>query len=229
MILGGEKRAVTRTLERLHEQHTPIRVEIEKLGIRFRSNLSLRKGVVAISRPMGFNMEIPAGSTVRFKVPEKKDREIQLAIANPNFQMANGRSFFICGLPEKFAPKTKRKAERFRTSRFKNLMFHFPEMQSAYRIIDLSLNGCRIATRGENLAAVLTEGEPIQPAEIRIGESVQIELGSVIPRAFRESNVGLQFDLGRDQTSKDRLEKLLQWLEDWENKLSRFASENQEA
>ena len=74
MILGGEKRAVTRTLERLHEQHTPIRVEIEKLGIRFRSNLALRKGVVAISRPMGFNLEIPSGTIVRIKVPEKKAR-----------------------------------------------------------------------------------------------------------------------------------------------------------
>ena len=227
MIFGGEKRAVARTLEHLHENHTPIRVEIEKLGVRFRSNLSLRKGVVAISRPMGFNMEIPPGTTVRIKVPEKKDREIKMAIANPNFQMANGRSFFICSLPEKFAPKNKRASERFRTSRFKNLLFHFPEMHSTYRIIDLSLSGCRIATRSENLAAILTEGEPIQPAEIRIGESVRIEMGSVIPRAFRESNVGLQFDLGRNQTSNDRLAKLLKWLEDWENKLSRFASETQ--
>ena len=99
-----EARVVHRELEALHSSQKPVRIEIENRGVRFKTLISLRKDVVAVARPMGFKLDMPAGTFLRVKVPGAR-REVRLQIVDPDYRLPNGRSFFVCPMPKQFAAK----------------------------------------------------------------------------------------------------------------------------
>ena len=110
-----------RALERMPQEQTPVRVEIERLGVRFKTFMMLRKNVVAVSRPMGFKGEVPVGTTIRLRVPGRSRRDLRLEVVNADYRLPTGRAFFICAMPRRWAPKSARSAERYNTGRITNL------------------------------------------------------------------------------------------------------------
>ena len=222
---GMEARSVRRALEDLQRHQARIRVEIEQSGIRFKTVLMLRQDVVAIGKPMGWQGELPIGTVVRFKTNERKPRELRLEVVNPEFRLPNGKAFFICNTPAKFAPKSPRGSERFRTDRFRNLEMNFPELGSKYKIVNISESGCRIDTGRENLETIWSIGESVAPAMVQVGKSISIELDEVILRSIQPEVVGLEFKTARNSKEGKHLETLIKWLEKWEDKQSQIIAQ----
>jgi hypothetical protein len=218
-----EGRVVARELETLHREQKPVRVEIENRGVRFKTLITLRKDVVAVARPLGFKWELPAGTVLRVRVPGAR-REVRLRIANPDFRLPNGRSFFVCPMPKEFAAKSPRESERYSTMRFKNLDLMVPAMGSQFRILDLSLNGCRIDMGQQNLEAIWNLGEGVGPAEVRVGGDIRIPLAGIVPRVVKEGTLGLEFQIESGSKTVDYLAKLVKWLDKQEDRLSRVVT-----
>lgn len=217
----SEERAAHAALEDLHRHHTPVRVEMEQSGIRFKTVISLRKDVVAVQKPMGFGVEVHEGTVLRVRLPDRKHREVRLVVSNPHFELPNRRAFFVCPLPKGFAEQSGRQAERYSTHRFRNLELVLPEQHGRYRVYDLSMGGCRIATGRENVALTWEEGEAISPAMLSVGNAIRIDVHRVVPRVLLKNAVGLQFDLDPGGKGHDQLQKLVAWLDKWEDRQSR--------
>lgn len=216
-----EARAVVKAIEQLHREQSPVRIEIERLGVRFKTFITLRKDMVAISRPMGFKPDLPVGSVLRLRVPGRLGKELRFEVLNPDFRLPNGRGFFICPMPKGFAQKSPRATERYSTGRFTNLELAFPGLGTAYRMLDLSMTGCRIDSGQEQLGQIWTLGEPVQPAIIQVGAGIRIPLEAVVPRLIKAGMIGLEFVLPPDGKSAAHLDKLVKWLDKREDKLSR--------
>ena len=214
-----------RALERMHQEQTPVRVEIERLGVRFKTFVMLRKDVVAVSRPMGFKGEVPAGTTIRLRVPGRSRRELRLEVVNADYRLPTGRAFFICAMPRRWAPKSARGAERYNTGRFTNLELVLPGYSSQYRVLDLSLKGCRIDVGREQLESIWTPGEPVSPAIVQVGSGIRINLDGVVPRSMQRGTVGLEFRFPKDGKAEAHMEKLVAWLNQREDKQSRVIKE----
>jgi hypothetical protein len=215
-----EARTIVRELDALHRAQKPVRIEIENRGVRFKTLLTIRKDVVAVARPMGFKWELPVGTMLRVRLAGVR-RDVRLQVVNPDYRLPNGRSFFVCPIPKQFAAKSPRASERYSTARFKNLEMLLPSLGGRYRILDLSMKGCRIDTGREQLQAVLNLGERIAPAEIRVGSGIRIPLESIVPRTAQAGTVGVEFRVEHGSRSPDYLDKLVKWLDKWEDKQTR--------
>ena len=198
-----------------------MRVEIERLGVRFKTFLSLRKDMVAIAKPMGFKGQLPVGTVMRMRVPGRKGRDLRLEIADPDYRLPNGRAFIVCPLPRNFAPKSPRQAERYSTTRFTNLELVLPSVHGQYRVLDLSMSGCRIDPGRERLETIWTPGETVAPAIVRVGSGIRIALEGVVPRLIQDGWVGLEFQFPKEGKTHDHLGKLVAWLDKQEAKQSR--------
>jgi hypothetical protein len=218
-----EARAVHNELEALHRSQKPVRVEIENRGVRFKTLITLRKDVVAVARPMGFKLDMPTGTFLRFKGPGAR-REIRLQIRDPDYRLPNGRSFFVCPMPKEFAVKSPRSAERYATMRFKNLELLLPAMGTHYRILDVSMNGCRIDMGQENLEAIWNMGAAVGPAEIRVGQGIRIPLAAIVPRIAKEGTLGVEFQIENGSKTVEYLSKLMNWIDKWEDKQTRVVA-----
>jgi hypothetical protein len=215
-----EARVVARELEALHRSQNLVRVEIESRGVRFKTLITLRKDVVAVARPLGFKWELPAGTVLRVRVPGAR-REVRLHVANPDFRLPNGRSFFVCPMPKEFASKSPRGTERYSTMRFKNLDLVLPALGTQFRVLDMSLNGCRIDMGRQNLEAIWNMGEVVGPAEIRVGQDIRIPLAGIVPRIAKDGTLGLEFQTENGSKTVEYLTKLVKWLDKQEDRLTR--------
>ena len=220
-----EARAVYKAIDQLHREQKPVRIEIERLGVRFKTFVTLRKEMVAISRPMGFKSELPVGTLLRLNLPGRKGKDLRFEVLNPDFRLPNGRGFFICPMPKQFAKKSPRTSERYSTGRFTNLEAVFPELGSAYRMLDISMTGCRIDPGQSQLGQIWTLGEPVKPAVIQVGSGIRIPLDGVIPRLIQHDAVGLEFMIPADGKSAGHLNKLVKWLDKREDKQSRVVKD----
>lgn len=220
-----EARSVLKAVEQLHEQQTPVRVEIERLGVRFKTFVTLRKDVIAVARPMGFKGELPAGTVMRLRVPGKNRRELRLQIHDADYRLPNGRAFFLCALPEAFAKQSPRSAERYTTGRFTNLELVFPGLGTGYHILDLSRTGCRFDPGREQLSTIWTAGEFVPAAFIQIGTGIRIQLEGVVPRSMKPDAIGVEFRFSTDGKSVKHMETLVTWLDKREEKQSRVVKE----
>lgn len=204
-----EEREVVKTLQMLERQRTPVRVEIEKTRIRFNTIISIRRGMVVIAKPGGLHKELKTGGSVRLKIPEADAREVRLEIITPHFNLTNGASVFLCKMPTQFAGGARRASERYDTSRFNNLKLGLDKAEQQFKLVDISLGGCRIQVTSGVAEQLFPIGKDIAPATIRLGNNVSVALGSLVPRVHSQSAVGMQYQVSSEGNHMKYMQHLL--------------------
>ena len=216
-LLGlGEKeeRTIVKILERLSSAKTPVRLEVEEANIHFYSVISIRRGLVVLAKPGGLQKELKREGYVRFRVPEVEGKEIRLSIAVPHFNLLSGSYVFLCDIPKAFAEPSRRSNDRFNTRRFNNLKLTIPALTREFRIIDISMEGCKIFTGGKtDPAAQFAMGETLSPAKITVGTKVEITLEGITPRSRTDKTVGIQFQMNGNADSRKYLSHFIKSLE----------------
>ena len=213
----SEERTITRVLDRIASAKTPVRVEVEEANIHFYSVFSIRRGLVVLAKPTGLQKELKRDGFVRFRVPDLEGKEIRMAIAVPHFNLLSGGYVFLCNIPKKFAEPSRRSNDRFNTRRFNNLKLTLPKLAQEFRIIDISLEGCKIYMENQNDSAYqFSLGETLSPAKITVGAKVEIDLHAVIPRSQANKTVGIQFNLNGSGEARKYLTHFIKSLENSE-------------
>ena len=206
---GQEEKEVVKTLQMLERHRTPVRIEIERTRIRFNTIISIRRGMVVIAKPSGLQKELQTGGSVRLKIPEADAREVRLEIITPNFNLTSGASVFLCKMPTQFAGGARRSSERYDTSRFNNLKLGLDEVVEQFKLVDISLGGCRIQTSSSAAKRLFPIGKDVAPATIRLGTNVSVALGSLVTRMHSQAAVGLEYKVSTDGNHMKYLQHLL--------------------
>ena len=207
----SEEKEVALVLRKLDKSKTPLLMEIEQAHIHFRSVLAVKQGVIVVAKPMGLGPYLKKDSVVRFSIPNQPGRDIRLQVASPHFNLTSGNAVFICKVPLAYSEGTKRKATRFNTSRFSNLLFTIPNRSDKYRIIDLSLNGFKIFCQGK-LNELFPIGRPISPAMLHISKYTT-DVGVVVPRVHKGNTVGCEIQGPENSPARKYLAHLISSLQ----------------
>ncbi len=190
-----------------------MRLEIEGENIHFFTIFSIKRNLVVVAKPPGLRKGLKRDGTVRFRIPDEVENEIRMEIAVPHFNLLSGDYAFLCDIPKNFAEKSKRKSERYNTSRFNNLHLVIPDILQRFRIVDMSDSGCKIYAVGTNIKELLEEDKNYAPARISVGNKVEIDLDSAIPRSFNGKTVGFKFDVSAEGSARKYLQHFIQSLE----------------
>lgn len=195
-------REIAHILTRLEKNKTPIRIEIENSNTRFYSILSVKRGLVVVAKPPGLTTGLARDGFVRFRLPDEDGKDLRLQITVPHFNLLSGGYVFLCAMPKEFAESSLRGAERYNTSRFKNLYLFFPKIKGLYRIIDISSTGCKVyADQAITIEGVEVDN-PISPAKITVGSKVDIDLLSATMRSRIKNTLGFELQVGENGTNK---------------------------
>ncbi len=208
----NETKEVMRALANLESKKTPVRIEIESENIRFFSVVSLKRGLVVIAKPPGLRKGIKREGFVRFSIPEVQ-KDLRFEVTVPHFNLLSGGYVFLCKIPQNFAAPSQRTTERYNTSRFKNLHLYFPVLRTRFRVIDISVSGCKVFSQGTNAGSIFQLGTAVEPVKITVGQKVEIDLAGVVPRAFSGSTVGFQLQIGSDGRAAKYLQHFISSLE----------------
>lgn len=210
----GETRAVEAALARIDRRQMTVRLELERSLIRFNSRLSVKRSAVVVAKPPALApQQPPAGSYIRFKVPDDPKQEIRLEVATAHFNLTNNQPVFLCKLPLGFCSPSQRKADRFDTSRFRNLALELPGHPERFRVLDISQQGCRILTPYPHPRERIPAGKQIGEAALHLGRNVRVQLATVTPRTYDGKAVGCSFALDPNGDNRKLLLHLLRSLE----------------
>ncbi len=220
---GRETRAVARALADLGERKTPVRVEVEGTGTSFFTVLSLRKNGLLLARPRTLAGGMAKGLCVRLTLPNHQRRQVRTEVLVPNVQLPMTlKHAMICSVPTAFSGQCQRSADRFDTSRFKNLTLHLADWQQTFRVIDLSATGLRIFTGTDGEAYAFEAGNALGAGTLCVGRGIRIELGDITTRSRAGNTVGLSMAVQRAGDSQKYLLNLLNRLQETELKRIRI-------
>jgi hypothetical protein len=200
-------------LTQIETDKAPIRIEIEGTPVRFNSRLILKNEVVVVAKPLNLRDGLEAGSYVRFRVPGHFEQEVRLEVQTPHFNLSSGNAVFLCKLPTDGLSAAKRKAERYNVSRYANVHFIIPSRARIFRVLDLSLAGCKVMTSLAEAQMYFPLGTEIEESHIRVGKEAKVEFRSITPRAHHRTAVGCEFAVKEIGPSQVYLEHLLNSLE----------------
>jgi hypothetical protein len=212
-----EERAVLRALHDLSEQKTPLRLESEATGVSFFTVISLRRNGLLVARPRTLRGGLPKDSIVRLTLTHHQRKQVRVPVLVPQVKLPMSVKYAsICGVPKTFSGVCQRQADRFNTTRFKNLHLQLPAVEKSFRVIDLSTAGLRIFGGTESSLLLFEPGSELAPARLRVGERAQIELESLVPRSQAGNTVGMAMRVRRDGASERYLMNLLNRLQEGE-------------
>jgi hypothetical protein len=212
-----EERAVHRALAELSEHKMPVRLEAEQTGVSFFTVISLRRNGLLVARPRSLRGGLAKDSYVRLTLTNQGRKQVRTPVLVPQVKLPMSMKYgCICAVPQVFAGVCKRKADRFNTTRFRNLHLQLPEVNKSFRVVDLSASGLRIFTGTEGGLLLFEEGSELAPARMRVGERAAIELQSLVPRSHAGNTVGLSLQVRRDGVSERYLMNLLNRLQEHE-------------
>lgn len=212
-----EERAVLRALADLSDRRIPVRLESESTGVNFFTIVSLRKNGLLVATPRSLRGGLRKGAMVRLTLTNHGRKQVRVPVLVPHVKLPMSvKHACICGLPDAFSGVCQRGADRFSTTRYKNLLLQLPDQQKSFRLVDLSATGMRIFT-GEQSGLMLFQDEtPVAPARLRVGQRAVIELEHVAPRYQTDNTVGLAMEVKRDGPSGRFLVNLLNRLQEQE-------------
>ena len=212
---GGkaEEKEVHAVLKELDREKKPVRMEIERANVRFTTMLVFKSNTVVVAKPLALDPMIKTGEFIRFKVPGQKDRSIRMEIKTPNFNLKSGAPVFICDPPSSFAKSSQRQSERFDTRRFNNIHLRINGFGEHFRIVNLSIMGCRIQALHGNPTKEMPKGKPIADAWIQMGDKSRIDVSQITPRSHNGGEVGLEFSVKSGEQAKQKLESLVASLD----------------
>lgn len=212
---------VLRVLKQIEHNRTPIRLEVENTNVSFYTVFSLQPGAVILNKPLDLNPKlIRRGRMVRFEVPDGSKNVLRLRVRRPHLKRKRGDEVFVCAMPKEFAAKSKRKTARFNTSQFKNLHLVIPQADAKFRIIDISLSGCRTFVGDFDEWDLIRTGVEMRFTKIAVGEKVEIALDGLVPRLIKTPTVSFQWKVLKHSYSGRYLEHFIKTLH--EKELSRL-------
>lgn len=223
-LLGGwlssasrEERAVLRALDDLAVRKLPVRLESEQTGVSFFTILSLRRNGLVIARPRALRGGLPKDSIVRITLPNHGRKQIRVPVLVPHVKLPMTMKYAcICAVPTAFSGVCKRHTDRFSTARFKNLHLQLLDLGKSFRIVDLSVGGMRVFAGTDSASLAFDPDTDLAPARMRVGERVNIELDSLLPRTQVGNMVGFSMVVRNDGVSGRFLLNLLNRLQEQE-------------
>lgn len=216
LLRPGERtaREVRKVLADVERHRTVVRIEFEHSQIRFNTRLVLKPHAILVGKPPGLGPQHPGmDSFVRLHVPGTPSHELRMQVSAAHYNLANNHAVFLCKVPRAFARPSKRKEERYDTSRYRDLRLELPGHVEPFRVVDLSLHGCRILTAYPQPHDRIPAGREIRTATLLLGRKARVPLVGVIPRSFEGKAVGLRFALEGSGDSHSKLQQVLQSLQ----------------
>ncbi len=208
----AEKRTPLKTLQRLHDQKKPVRLEVENSELSFYTLVSAKPEFALLSKPPDLaDASLAPGAMVRFTVPGG-DRVVRLRVIHPSVQRKRGDNVMQCEIPLEFAEKSRRASQRFNTQRFKNIHLAIPQVGASLRIIDLSLTGCKTMASGLDPDHPLQVGAPMRFTKVHVGEKGELELDLLTPRLITEQTVSFEWLVAAAGSSAEYLQHLIEGL-----------------
>jgi PilZ domain len=210
---GKDDKEILSALSVLDKHRVPVRMEIENTSIHFNTRISVKSATVIVAKPLNLKEGLAKGGTVRFKMPDSEGRELRMEVLTPHFNLTNGNPVFLCKIPTGYAQSNQRGAMRFNTSRFTNVTLSLGDHPEKYRVVDLSVGGCKIFLTSKEAKERFTVGVPMHGARIDLGDKASVHLKAVIPRNLRGQALGCQFDVSDEGASRKYLQHLIESLE----------------
>ena len=209
-----EEREVIQALAALAKEKEKARVELENSAIQFHARITVNAGMVIIEKPPKLRKEIKKGDKVRMTVPfDGGKRDLRLQVLNPYFSTAYGAVVFLCDFPVAFAAKSPRKNPRITTTAFNNIHLVLRDFPHSFRVVDLSLEGCRFHTAYKELLDLFLIGNPLAASHITFGRRIRVALGNIIPRNHRAKTVGCEMAVSEDGHAREIYRFLLDSLD----------------
>ena len=213
---------VFRALKLIEYNRTPVRLEVENTNVSFYTVFTLQPGAVVLNKPKDLNPKlIRRGRGVRFEIPDGSRNVLRMQVSRASLRRKRGDEVFVCKMPQEFAEKSKRKSARFNTSQFKNLHLVIPQADAEFRIIDISLTGCRVYVGDFEEWDLIRTGVEMRFTKIAVGEKVEIVLDALVPRVIKAPTVSFQWKVLTHSYSGRYLEHFIKNLH--EKELSRLA------
>ena len=209
----GAENIVLGAIRALEANRTPVRLEIEHANIHFYSLLTVRGSQIVVGKPPGLKKGISQGGTVRFTMPDRDENVVRMEVLTPHIDMEDGLFCFSCQIPEGYAGKSSRRADRFSTARFNNIQLTLPDKVTVFRIIDISTIGLKIYTGGLDFQGIFEIGTPVGGACVTIGQNLILDLEQVIPRSHHGKTVGLEILLAEESAVEKLLQHFVRTLE----------------
>ncbi len=206
-------KAVLRTLKQLERHRKAVRLEVEQSEVSFYTVLSLRPKVLVLARPADLEPGVlQRGSTVRFIVPDANRNVVRMRVIEPEYRRERGDPVVVCEIPDGFAEKSRRGADRFNTSRFKNLKLVVPQLEAEFRIIDMSMSGCKVFVEDFDDWKTLEAGTSMRFTKVAIGDKVEIELDLLTPRVVKPPTVAFAWEASQKGDSAKYLAHMIKSL-----------------
>ena len=208
---GKSERAplVGHVLRKISSQQQAVRIEIDAALARFNTGILLRDGLVLVGKPEGLDPSLKLGDTARFRIPWNNKFEVRMETVVLHLNLKNGTEVFVCKSPTGRAHAVRRTADRFNTSRFRNLHLRLPALNDAFPIVDLSAAGCRVEADPKLLRSSFGVGPRIWEGLVHVKDKLQVQLDLIIPRVYHEETVGLEFKVNRRGNHERKLSTLL--------------------
>lgn len=211
--MGRDNKDILAALNALEKLHSPVHMEIENSAIHFNTRLSVKSATVVVAKPLNLKEGLKKGGMVRFRLPDGEARELRMEVLTPHFNLTNGNPVFLCKIPTVFAQSNQRAYLRFNTSRFTNVALVLGDHNARYRVVDLSLGGCKVYLTSKEDKKRFSVGVPLHGAHIDLGSKASVHLSRVVPRSFHGQAVGCQFEVSDQGASRNYLTHLLKTLE----------------
>lgn len=209
----GAENIVLGAIRALEANRTPVRLEIEHANIHFYSVLTVRRSQIVVSKPPALKKGIRQGGTVRFTMPDKDEKVVQMEVLTPHIDMEDGLFCFSCQIPVVYTEKSGRMADRFSTARFNNIQLILPDKETVFRVIDISTIGLKIFTGGLDFQGIFEIGTPVEGASVTIGQNLTLDLEQVIPRSHHGKTVGMEILVAEESTVEKILQRFIESLE----------------
>lgn len=209
---GLSGRNPERMLQRFAKDKRPVIVEIENLGIHFRTVLVVKGSKVVMARPKKLTHRIPDDAWLRVYHSDLPDSGFRMPVVSPHFRLTNGNSAIVAAMPTEMVGGSQREMTRFDTSHLGGIWLAFGEQQRSYAVLDVSRGGCRVQIGTGHPLEELPPDSVLRGGALVLGRP-RVMLESVAPRVHLGTTVGCAFTIASGSRSNTIYEHFLNKLE----------------
>ena len=214
-----------RTLKTLAKNHTAVRLMVENSNLSFYTVISLREEKLLVVKPAYLvDDELTPGKILRFVVPDGSRNLVRLELLDPNFERKRGDNVMLCEMPLEFAPKSRRRSDRYDTGRYKNLLLSVPHFDEEMRVLDISREGCKVYVSELEDWNLLNPGVGMGAGKLKLGTDVEINLDFLTPRNVDPPTVSFEWKVPEKSPSAGYIGHLIKSLGDAEARMLKFGS-----
>ena len=216
---------IQRTLKTLTKNRTPVRLVVEHSNLSFYTVISMREEKLLVAKPADLGEDgLTPGKIMRFVVPDGGRNVLRLKLLDPKFERKRGDNVMLCEIPLEFAPKSRRRSDRYDTGKYDNILLSVPHFDGDMRVLDISMEGCKVYVSELEDWNLLTPGVDMRAAKLKLGTNVEINLGLLTPRSVNPPIVSFEWQVPQKSTSAQHIERFIKSLGDTEAGMLKFGS-----